>query len=104
MTPRQKKRFLKQFQAQVEQERNGAPIPGDIAERMTKDKPAEVLWQVVCEGRLKTGLKAIGPKWTKGAAEALAAQINQCVSEGTERIFTKAFVVPTTPIGATGAN
>ena len=101
MTPRQKKRFLKQFHAQVEQERNGAPVPPEIAARMTQPKVEEPLWQVVVEGKLKTGLKPYGPRWErKSAAEMLASEINRCVASGLERTFTKAMVVPLTQLSA----
>ena len=102
MTNRQKRRFMRQFEAQVEQERNGAPTPPDIAARMTKPKADDVLWQVTVEARLKSGevgLRAYGPRWNRrDAADVLASEINKCVATGHERTFTKAFVVPLTQL------
>ena len=101
MTPRQKRRFMRQFNEQVERERNGAPIPPDIAARMTKPKEDGPLWQVVVEGKLKTKLVPYGPRWErKGAAEMLASEINRCVAAGLERTFTKAMVVPLNQVSA----
>ena len=101
MTARQKRRFMKRFEAQVEQERNGAPIPPEIAARMTKPKEESPLWQVVVEGKLKTGLRPMGPRWERrDAAEMLASEINRCVAAGLERTFTKAMVVPLTQLSA----
>ena len=99
MTARQKKRFLKQFQSQVEQERNGAPVPGEIAARMTKDKVDEPQWQVMATLREPKGkMVAVGPKWKRDAADNLAATINQMVALGQEKHWINAVAVPLVPV------
>lgn len=98
MTPRQKRRFLRQFQAQVEQERNGKPVDPEIAARMTKPKDPDQLWQVMATLRESGKQIAVGPMMLRPYAEELAATINRFVIEGKERVWSNASVVPLTPI------
>jgi hypothetical protein len=100
MTPRQKRRFLKQFQAQVEAERNGAPIPGDVLERMTKPKQPEPLHQVMVTVKDSRRMLPVGPMMLRPYADELAATINRFVIDGHERMWSSAAVVPMTPITA----
>ena len=102
MTPRQKRRFMRQFNAQVERERNGAPVDGEVAARMTAPKGIDPMFQVVVttkDGRMLP----VGPMWLRPCAEEFAATVNRFVAEGKERTWTSAAVVPLTPLPA-GAN
>lgn len=100
MTPREQRRFRKQFTAQVEQERNGAPIPGDVAERMTKPKPATVLYQVNVTLKSDRSVHPFGPMMIHDAAGLFCEAINQQILLGNERAFTNATVVPLSIIGS----
>ena len=100
MTPRQQKRFRKQFAAQVEEERNGKPIDPEVAARMTKPKPVEPLYQVVATVK-QTGEKIpVGPMIIKPVAEDFAATINRFIVDGKEKTWSNAVVVPMTPLSA----
>jgi hypothetical protein len=100
MTPRQQKRFRKQFAAQVEEERNGKPIDPEVAARMTKPKPVEPLHQVVATVK-ETGEKiAVGPMVVRPVAEEFCATINRFIIDGKEKTWSDAVVVPMTPISA----
>lgn len=98
MTPRQKRRFMKQFQSQVDQERNGKPIDGEVAARMTKPIMEQELFQVIVTNREGKKMLPIAPMMGKQHAEALAEQINKFVLEGKERVWSNADVVPMTLI------
>lgn len=103
MTPRQQRRFREQFRRQVEQERNGAPIPGDVAALMTKPKDPVILHQVMITVR-GTGKKvALGPKMLKDACGLIAEAVNKQILSGQRRDWSVAEVVPLTPI-ATGVH
>ena len=100
MTPRQQRRFRRQFEAQVERERNGAPVPPEIAARMTKPKVVDPLFQVVVTVRDTGKLLAVAPMMLKPYAEEMAATINRFIIAGQEKTWTNAAVVPLTPISA----
>ncbi len=105
MTPRQQRRFRKQFAHQVEQERNGAPVAGEVAARMTKAKPADILWQVNVTKPGGGDIIPLGPRFAaKDAAGMLCEAINMQILLGRERSFTKAEVVPLTLISSQGAH
>ena len=98
MTRRERRRFKTQWDAQVEQERNGAPVPGEIAEQMTKPR-VEALHQVVVTKRDGTPL-AVGPMMIQDAAGMFAEAINRQVALGREKTWTNAIVVPCAPLHA----
>lgn len=100
MTPRQQRRFRKQFQAQVEAERNGAPADPELAARLTKPKQPDWLHQVVVTVKDSGRMLPVGPMMLKPYAEELASVINRFVAEGKERTWSSAAVVPMTPISA----
>lgn len=102
MTPRQQRRFRQQFAAQVNEERNGKPIDGEMAARMTRPKNEQPLFQVIVTRREDGGQLAIGPMMGKVYCEELAATINRYVIDGKEKIWSNAAVAPTNPI-STGA-
>lgn len=98
MTPRQQRRFLKQFRQQVEEERNGKPIDGDVAAKMTKPKEETILHQVMITVR-DTGKKIpLGPKMLKDACGLIAEAVNKQIIQGQRRDWSVAEVVPLTPI------
>jgi hypothetical protein len=100
---RQQRRFLKQFRQQVEEERNGKPIDGDVAASMTKPKEETILHQVVITVR-ETGKKVpLGPKMLRDACGICAEAINKQIIAGQRRDWSIAEVVPLTPI-VTGAH
>lgn len=81
----------------LEQEANGAPIPGEIAERMTKEKPDEILWQVMVTDREK-GLMPMGPMMNQDACGMMCEAVNKQIARGLRRDWTKAEAYPMTPI------
>ena len=100
MTRRQQKAFRKQFDKQVEEERNGAPIPGDIAARMTKVKEPDPLYQAVVTVKNSGRKIAVGPMMLKPYAEELVSTINRHIIDGKEKLWSNADVAPMTPISA----
>jgi len=98
MTSREKRRFREQFAAQVEQERNGAPVPGEIAALMTKPKLPEPLYQVVVTVAETGALLPVGPAMMRDACGMFAEAVNKQVALGRERIWKNAAVIPLTPI------
>lgn len=75
----------RQYDTQIEEERNGAPIPKDIAARMTKPKVLQPLFQVKADvkndqDRVET--LAVGPKMGLDAAEEILIAVNGQISLG----------------------
>lgn len=52
-----------QYEAQISEERNGAPIPGDIRARMTKPKPVDIGYQVFVDIKGEPGSRPVSPKF-----------------------------------------
>jgi hypothetical protein len=98
MTPRQQRRFREQFRKQVEQERNGAPIPPEIAALMTKPKEQEILHQIVVTVRATKKKVALGPMMSKDACGLSAEAINRQITLGQRWDWIHAEIVPMTPI------
>lgn len=90
---RAQRRFKKLYDSEIEQERNGRPIPGEIAERMTKPKAPDRLFQALVEtADGKTML--VGPATpNEGAIGAFVEAINKAVIAGVEKDWRKASVV-----------
>lgn len=99
MLTKVQRRFKKQFDDQVRLERNGAPVPPEIAARMTKPKAPDILWQVVVTKRATRQLIPIGPMMDEEACGMLAEAINVHVAAGKEKDWMKAEIVCCTPIG-----
>lgn len=59
MTSRQKRALQRQFESQVNEERNGAPVPPQVAARMTKPKPTQLMYQVAVDWVNEDGSKEI---------------------------------------------
>ena len=98
MTRREKRRLTEQFRSQVERERNGAPIPGEIAERMTKPKDPEPLYQVGVTVRESGKLVFLGPMMCEGAVRGIVADVNKQIATSGRRDWSKADAYPMTPI------
>src|ERR1700722_220740 len=93
MTPKAQRRLQARLADQMRLERNGAPIPGEIAQFMTQPKPPPRLWQVLVE-RKGGGPIPVGPRSENvDALAALADTINRAVKTGVERDWTKAWLV-----------
>lgn len=97
MNRREKRRFKAQWDSQIEQERNGAPIPGEIAARMTKPKEQEALFQVTVENR-QGRLLPVGPMVVRQVADEFRAAINTQIALGQEKMWRNPIVVPCTLI------
>lgn len=101
MTSRQKRHMRQQLAAHAEAERvaraNGATlddlIPRDIAERMTKPKPPDVLYQVVVERRGALPIP-VGPAGPEAMAARFAEAIRAMVAAGKERDWFNPVVLP----------
>lgn len=97
-TRRQKKRLYAEYLSNIEQERNGRPIPGEIAELMTRPKEPDMLWQVMVFDRDAQVLVPMGPMMNKDACGISVEAINRQIAQGQRRDWTKAEAYPMTPI------
>lgn len=70
----------RQYDAQVEQERNGAPIPADIAARMTAPKEADAAYQVFVDIKGENGSRPASPKFVGGDGEEVCLQILETIN------------------------
>ena len=70
----------RQYDAQVEQERNGAPIPAEIAARMTKPKEADAAFQVFVDIKGENGSRPVSPKFIGGEGEEVCFQILEALN------------------------
>lgn len=100
---RARRRLYRQFQAQVEQERNGAPIPPEIAAKMTKPavSPNNELHQVFADFRNEDGTKemvAASPAVIRDVGEHLLFELNKAISLGLQRHLSNPRLVPCTPL------
>ena len=90
MTPRQFRRFMRRYEAQVEAEANGQPIDAETAAHMTA--PAErAVYQVyvICNGKpMPVGFKA-----EKSIVEDFAASIRALIKSGHEKTWSEPLVV-----------
>jgi hypothetical protein len=97
MTPRQQRRLKTHLADQMRLERNGAPIPGEIAQFMTKPKAPERLFQCWVAKRAGGEIPFLPATTNEGAIGALVETINAFITMGRERDFTKAWVVELVP-------
>lgn len=98
MTRRERNRLREQFRSQVEAERNGAPIPGDIAELMTRPKEPERLFQVGVTVRATGKVAFLGPMMNEDAIRSICADVNKQILAAGRSDWTKAEAYPMTPI------
>jgi hypothetical protein len=90
--------FQSQLRHQMNEENNGAPIPPDILERMTKEKEPDMLWQVMVTDAETKALIPMGPMMNRDAVGQMAEAINKQITTGQRRDWTKAEAYPMTPI------
>lgn len=69
-----------QYESQVEQERNGAPIPGDIAAHMTPPKKGDAMFQVYVDIKGEPGSRPISPQFAGEPGEEVCLQILETVN------------------------
>jgi len=73
------RKFQRLLADEMQYERNGRPVPGDVAELMTKPREHDVLYQVHVDVKGKRSSLPVGPKIGMDAAEMIletvAAQI-----------------------------
>ena len=82
----------------MQEEANGAPIPGDVLERMSKPKPEERLWQIGVTEREGGNVLFLGPMMNEDAIRNIAADVNRQIATSGRRDWTKADAYPMTPI------
>ncbi len=70
----------RQYDEQISQERNGAPVPRDIAARMTKPKLADVAYQVFVDIRGEDGSRPISPKFIGAGGDEASARILETIN------------------------
>lgn len=97
-TRRQKKRLYADYLSNIEQERNGRPIPGEIRALMTKEKEPDMLWQLMVHDRDANRLVPMGPMMSRDAVGISVEAINRQIAQGQRRDWTKAEAYPMTPI------
>lgn len=95
---RAQKGLRERFRSQVEQERNGAPVPPEIAARMTRSKDPEQLWQVMATERETKELVRISPMMNADACGMICEAANRAIIAGQRRDWLKAETYPMTPI------
>lgn len=97
-TRRQKRRLYNQYLSDIEQERNGRPIPGEIAALMTKPKEQDQLWQLMVTVRGTGRAVPMGPMMCKDAVGMSVEAINRQIALGQRSDWSKAEAYPMTPI------
>ena len=94
LTPRQLRRQQKQLDHQMEEERNGAPIPPEIAAKMTKLNEQPMLYQLWVEVKGRIGPLAVGPRMSKEALEGVVSAVNQQIALGKEKTWGNPHILP----------
>lgn len=77
---REHARVQRQLDSQIEQERNGAPIPSDILARMTPPKEADAMFQVFVDIKGESGSRPVSPKFVGGDGEEVCLQILETIN------------------------
>lgn len=94
ITRQSRRMILRQLESQIEQERNGAPTPPEIAAHMTQETEAQPLCQIWVERTNGKPPVAFGPKMMKDACELLVIAINQQIALGRERLIANPTIRP----------
>lgn len=102
LTPKQSRRLFKQLDDQMALERNGAPPPPEIANRMTKIAEPE-LYQVWAEPVGEHIAVPLGPRWRKSSAEQLCEAISRMIMAGKEKRYSNPHVLPCILLSTTDA-
>ena len=95
--------YQEAMRARMEREANGEPTPPEIAEKMTKPKEQDALWQVMVTVRKSKKLVPLGPMMCADACGLSVAAINKQILSGQRWDWLKAEAYPMTPISE-GAN
>jgi hypothetical protein len=98
MMKRSERRLREQLRSQLEQERNGKPIDPQMRVRMTKPKDPEQLYQVMVMVRATKQMVPLGPMMNKDACGISAEAVNRQILTSGRFDWSKAEVVPMTPI------
>lgn len=84
MSTATRKMFTKQeqaqFDSQIEQERNGAPVPKDIAHLMTKPKEADIAYQVFVDIKGEKGSRPVSPKFMGVDGEEVCNRVLETIN------------------------
>lgn len=70
----------RQYDEQISLERNGAPVPGDVAARMTKPKAADVAYQVFVDIKGEVGSRPVTPKFIGAGGEEATGRICETIN------------------------
>lgn len=92
------KAYMTQLRSQMEQEANGAPVPPDIAARMTKARDPEELFQVGVTVKDTGAVQYLGPMMSADALGPIVEQINRQILTGARHDWTHAEAYPMTRI------
>lgn len=90
--------YAEALRSQMEREANGQPIPGDVLERMTKEKAPDEMFQVGVTVRDTGKTVFLGPMMSEDAIRNIVAGVNKQIALGLRRDWTMADAYPMTPI------
>ena len=90
--------YRAQLQSQIDEERNGAPIPPDIAASMTKPRPIEQLFQIGVTLKGSGAVQYLGPMMSADALGPAIEAINRQILTGARDDWTHAEAYPMTRI------
>ncbi len=86
--------YRAQLQSQIEQERNGMPIPPDIAASMTQPRKMEALFQIGVTLKDTGAVRFLGPMMSAEALGPAIEAINRQILTGARDDWTHAEAYP----------
>jgi hypothetical protein len=92
LSPKQLRKINQQMAADMEALNNGAPIPGEIAARMTKDQEDE-LFQIWVEPKGQSHAVPLGPMMRKLSCEKVLEAVNRQIAQGKDALFGNPHIV-----------
>lgn len=98
MNRKARRAFERQYFRQLEDERNGAPVPPEIAAMMTKPREDETLFQVGVTSRLTKKVHFLGPMMSADACGISVEDINKQILGGQRRDWSHAAAFPMTRV------
>lgn len=93
LTPRQLRRLRQQMAHQMELERNGAPVSGEVAARMTQEKEDD-LFQIWVEPKGAKHAEPLGPMMRRMSCEKVIEALNRQIALGKATLFGNPHIVP----------
>lgn len=93
LSPRNLRRLKKRLDHQMEQERNGAPVPGEILSRMTREEPDE-LFQIWVEPKGESHAIPLGPMMRRMSCEKVLEAVNKQIALGKAALWGNPHIVP----------